>query len=212
MLRKLRPRSAYDVMAALALFLVVAGGSAYAVVAANQVNSASIINGQVKNRDLATNSVGSGKIKPRGVKNSDLGNNSVSTGKVGPNALNGGDIVESSLLGVNATHLGGIPSNVALHSLTNRDYQSPATSTGVKDRFLSCPAGTKVVGGGAGVFEVDSGGNQVLNDNIDPDLVLSHSSPVITSTTQAWYARAVETDAVAANWFLDVEVICAAMG
>jgi hypothetical protein len=33
MLRKLRPRSAYDVMAALALFLVVSGGTTFAVVA-----------------------------------------------------------------------------------------------------------------------------------------------------------------------------------
>ena len=209
MLRKLRPRSAYDVMAALALFLVVAGGSAYAVVAANQVNSNSIVNGQVKNQDLATNSVGSGKIKPGGVKVSDLGANSVVSSKVGNNVLTGADINEGTLSGVNASSLGGIPGNTFLHSLTSRTYESPKNSTAVKDRFLSCPAGTSVVGGGAGVYEVDSGGNQVLNDDIDVHLVLSHSSPVITSTVQAWYARAVETDAVAANWFLDVEVICA---
>jgi hypothetical protein len=49
-------------MAALALFLVVAGGSAFAVVAADQVNSDSIIDGQVKNRDLASDSVGPAKV------------------------------------------------------------------------------------------------------------------------------------------------------
>jgi hypothetical protein len=209
MLRKLRPRSAYDVMAMLALFLVVAGGSAYAVVAANQVNSNSIINEQVKNQDLATNSVGTGKIKPGGVKISDLGANSVSSSKVGANALHGVDVDESSFVGINASQLGGIASSEFMHGLTSRDFSSTKTSTSPKDRFLSCPSGTKVVGGGAGVFEVDNMGNQVLNDNINVNLVLTHSAPVITSTTQAWYARAVETDSVSANWFLNVEVICA---
>jgi len=50
MLTKLRPQSAYDVMAALALFLVVAGGTAYA---ANTVFSSDIVDGEVRNPDLA---------------------------------------------------------------------------------------------------------------------------------------------------------------
>jgi hypothetical protein len=209
MLRKLRPRSAYDVMAALALFLVVAGGSAYAVVAANQVNSNSIINGQVKNQDLATNSVGTGKIKPHGVKISDLGTNSVSSEKVGADALNGGDVDESSFVGVNASQLGGVASGEFLHGLTTRTAETAKNSTAIKDRFVQCPSGTKVVGGGAGVYEVNGSGNPVLSTDSDEDLALSHSSPVITSTNQAWYARGVETDAVSENWFVDVEVICA---
>jgi hypothetical protein len=209
MLRKLRPRSAYDVMAALALFLVVAGGSAYAVVAANQVNSNSIINGQVKNQDLATNSVGTGKIKPHGVKISDLGTNSVSSEKVGADALNGGDVDESSFVGVNASQLGGVASGEFLHGLTTRTAETAKNSTAIKDRFVQCPSGTKVVGGGAGVYEVNGSGNPVLSTDSDEDLALSHSSPVITSTNQAWYARGVETDAVSQNWFVDVEVICA---
>ena len=209
MLRKLRPRSAYDVMAALALFLVVAGGSAYAVVAANQVNSNSIIDLQVKNRDLATNSVGTGKIKPRGVKNSDLGTNSVSSEKVGADALNGGDVDESSFVGVNASQLGGVASGEFLHGLTTRTAETAKNSTASKDRFVQCPSGTKVVGGGAGVYQVDGSGNPVLSTVQDANLALSHSAPVITSTNQAWYARGVETDGVSANWFVNVEVICA---
>ena len=50
------------VVAYLALFVAVGGGTAFAVVGANQVNSASIIDGQVKNQDLAPNSVGTGKV------------------------------------------------------------------------------------------------------------------------------------------------------
>jgi hypothetical protein len=63
MLSKLRPHSAYDVMAALALFLVVTGGTAFAVVSANQVNSASIIDHEVKKPDLASNSVVTVKVQ-----------------------------------------------------------------------------------------------------------------------------------------------------
>jgi hypothetical protein len=79
-------------MAALSLFLVVTGGTAFAVVAANQVNSESIINGEVKNPDLAANSIG--------------------TGKVVDDTLTGADINEARLGPVpNADRLGGQPAS-----------------------------------------------------------------------------------------------------
>jgi hypothetical protein len=51
MFGKLRPRSAYDVMAALALFVALSTGGAYA---ANTVFSTDIVDGEVKTPDLAT--------------------------------------------------------------------------------------------------------------------------------------------------------------
>lgn len=60
MLRKLRPRSVYDVAAALSLFLAL-GGTAYAV-AANSVGTAQLKNGAVTNPKLAASSVGTGKV------------------------------------------------------------------------------------------------------------------------------------------------------
>jgi hypothetical protein len=59
MFAKLRPRSVYDVMAALSLFLVVAGGTAFA---ANTVFSSDIVDGEVKNPDLASGAVTNGKL------------------------------------------------------------------------------------------------------------------------------------------------------
>jgi hypothetical protein len=92
MWRSLRPRSAYDVMAALALFLVVAGGTAYALAAANSVDSASIIDGEVRNRDVAANAIGSGKVIA--------------------DSLRGEDIDESTLGAVpNSNRLGGQPAS-----------------------------------------------------------------------------------------------------
>lgn len=108
MLRKLRPRSAYDVMAALALFLVVTGGTAFAVVAANQVNSASIIDKEVKARDIADRSIGPFKLKLAGVAKENLGPGSVDSSKVGSDALTGANISEGTLAQVpDSAKLGG---------------------------------------------------------------------------------------------------------
>jgi hypothetical protein len=71
MLRKLRPRSVYDVLAALGFFLAL-GGSAYAV-AANSVGTAQLKNGAVTNPKLARESVGSGKGIDGSLEWSDLG-------------------------------------------------------------------------------------------------------------------------------------------
>jgi hypothetical protein len=69
MVHKLRPRSVYDVMAAIAFFIAVAGGSAYAAatigsgdIKNDAVRSRHIKNGEVKNPDLGANSVGTGKV------------------------------------------------------------------------------------------------------------------------------------------------------
>ena len=59
MLRKLRPRSVYDVCAAMALFVAL-GGTAYAV---NTVGSTDIIDGQVKSVDIGNNEIQSGCVK-----------------------------------------------------------------------------------------------------------------------------------------------------
>jgi predicted anti-sigma-YlaC factor YlaD len=61
MLAKLRPRSAYDVMAALALFVALSTGGAYA---ANTVFSTDIVDGEVKTPDLANAGVTNGKLAP----------------------------------------------------------------------------------------------------------------------------------------------------
>lgn len=69
MLRKLRPRSIYDVMATLAFLIAVAGGSAYAAAT-------------IGSRDIKSNAVLSKHIRDGAVKNADLGLNSVDTGNV----------------------------------------------------------------------------------------------------------------------------------
>jgi hypothetical protein len=132
MLRKLRPRSAYDVIALLALFIAVGGGTAFAVVAANQVNSASIIDKQVKARDLADHSIGPFKIKTGGVANANLGPGSVDSGKVSNESLTGTDVNESTLSGIGTGAVFGgntdNPSLTAVGSVSGTTiYAPPAT-------------------------------------------------------------------------------------
>jgi hypothetical protein len=91
-------------MGALALFLVLSGGTAWA---ANTVFSTDIVNGEVKNPDLATNAVTSAKIKNGEAKLGDLAPDSVNGAKAVNNSLTA-DVAESSLGEVPAATLGGL--------------------------------------------------------------------------------------------------------
>jgi hypothetical protein len=79
MLRKLRPRSAYDVMAAIAFFIAVAGGSAYAAatigspdIKNDAVLSRHLAKGAVNNDDLRAGAVGTGKVIDGSLLNRDF--------------------------------------------------------------------------------------------------------------------------------------------
>jgi hypothetical protein len=105
MLAKLRPRSAYDVMAALALFVAISTGGAYA---ANTVFSEDIVDGEVKTPDLGSGAVTRTKIGNGEVIRDKINNNAVNTTKVADNALTGLDIDESTLGQVPSAVLGGM--------------------------------------------------------------------------------------------------------
>ncbi len=90
----LRAHLRSNVIAYVALFFALATGSAYA---ANTVFSTDIVDGEVKEADLATNAVTSQKLKNAGITAADLRADSVSGAKVADNSLTGADIDESTL-------------------------------------------------------------------------------------------------------------------
>lgn len=164
MLARFRPHSAYDVMAAIAFFVVVAGGSAYAAatigsgdIKKNAVLSKHIKNGQVKNADLGPSSVGAGQVKDAAITNRKLAQNSVGTTKVINGSLLAQDFKPgqlpsgpptSILTGVVTTSNGGIhfgaPSGASSASATESDVQTltPAgASITARDLSLSWPSG-----------------------------------------------------------------------
>ena len=124
MLKRLRPRSAYDVLAVIAFFVAIGTGGAYAAntigssdvidesllsqdvkngevknadIGADAMTSSKLANGSVQNSDLGPDAVTTSKIKAANVGNSDLGANAVTSGKVQDDALTGDDVLESSL-------------------------------------------------------------------------------------------------------------------
>jgi hypothetical protein len=101
MLAKLRPRSAYDVMAALALFVALSTGGAYA---ANTVFSTDIVDGEVKTPDLASGSVNGTKVVDNSLTGADVvGKPGTSTAAAVNGSLTTDDIAGQQANAANAT-------------------------------------------------------------------------------------------------------------
>jgi hypothetical protein len=108
-----------NVMATIAVFLVLSGGTAVALNGSNTVFSDDIVNGEVKDDDIGSNAVRSGKIIDGGVQsvdildgavgspdildgavgNNDVRKNAITSGKVQDESLTGTDVLDGSLTG-----------------------------------------------------------------------------------------------------------------
>src|SRR4051794_10742302 len=89
-LSRVRPRLTFaNVTSLLALFIALGGAGAYA---ANTVFSSDIVDGEVKNPDLATAAVTSGKINDGSVSNADLATAAVTSGKINDGSVANGDL------------------------------------------------------------------------------------------------------------------------
>ena len=82
MLKHLGRPSPATVIACLALFFAVAGGSAMALQGKNTVDSGDIKKGQVKTSDIANNAVTTKKIKANNVRSGDIANGQVRTADI----------------------------------------------------------------------------------------------------------------------------------
>jgi hypothetical protein len=146
MLRRLRPRSAYDLIALFALFAAIGTGGAYA---ADTIGSSDVIdesllsqdikNGEVKSADLADGSVGTSKIINGQVGTGDLAASSVTTGKVLNNTLTGTDIAESTL--------GPVPSAGDADKLDGKDSSAFVQGSGrvLANRVVAEAQGTEIL-------------------------------------------------------------------
>ena len=99
-MRRIRNRLTYaNVVATLALVLVIAGGTAYA---ANTV-SEDIVNGEVKTADIGTDEVRSADVSDDTLSGGGLGGVDIAK-----NSLKGPDIAESTRQNVDASTVGGL--------------------------------------------------------------------------------------------------------
>ena len=141
-------------MGALALFLVIAGGTAYA---ANTIGSADIINGQVKSADIGDNQVQSIDVKNGGLTGADIKDASnVDTCTHGTARLGG------LCARVADEHHTWLPAAMLCEDLglrfpaTARPGSSPRTSSFLRSRTMSFSGRTNLAE--TSVFAVDGAG------------------------------------------------------
>jgi hypothetical protein len=113
-----------NVASAVALFLALSTGSAFALSGANTVFTDDITDNEVRTADVRNDSLSGG-----GLAAADLKSGSVGTAEVAANSLNGGDINESGL-GIipNANQLDGVDSTgfLASGNVQKLIYETPA--------------------------------------------------------------------------------------
>jgi hypothetical protein len=86
-------------------------------------------------------------------------------------------------------------------------YEEVAASTatnsaGDKTLFANCPAGKKIVGGGAGVYGEWTAQGQILVDGVG--LIMDHPF-----NDTGWVAKAEEFVPTANGWYLFIKIVCA---
>jgi hypothetical protein len=101
-----------NVMASIAVFLVLSGGTAVALSGSNTVFSDDIVDGEVQNGDLGSNAVSGSKVFPSTLTGSD----------VAPGGLTGSDIASDSLASSDIGASAVASSEVANGSLGTADF------------------------------------------------------------------------------------------
>lgn len=149
MFTRLRPRSAYDVMAALSLFIVL-GGTSYAV-ATNSIGSAQIKNNSIRSKDIRNSQVSSGDVRNRSLLAKDFKAGQLPAGPRGAPGATG------------QTGAAGPAGPLSLQYVEGTSVPLPAAS-GVTGS-APCPDGKSVTGGGATILTVG------------PDVIMDSSYP-----------------------------------
>lgn len=135
-MKALRSRLTYaNVVSTLALFLVIAGGSA---IAAEQLRKNS-----VGSRELKPNAVRTGILAPEAAKGGKIAKNAISTNRLRDNAVTGAKVNEATL--------GQVPRAGVADSATNaaeaQRLGGLSSAQILAASKLQCPAGTALVGG-----------------------------------------------------------------
>jgi hypothetical protein len=155
MLSRIRSRLTYaNVVASLALFLVLSGGTAVALSGSNTVFSDDIVDNQVKAADVRNDTLAGG-----GLTAADLGPSSVAGSEVKDNSVTGADVKEATLGrvpqagnadnvdGLDSTHfgvgvMGGVMKDVGLSAVASGIQWAPigASTASATGPFVA-PAG-----------------------------------------------------------------------
>ena len=193
MLNRLISRLTYaNVMSTIAVFGVLAGGTAVAAtVARNSVGSAQLKRSAVKNSDIARNAVTSSKVKNRSLLAVDFKEGQLPAGPAGPAGAPGAPGAPGTPGAKGDKGDKGDPgaTNVVVRR-TIRDI----TSTGTFEDTADCDAGEALTGGGWSIISDATESTQLPPSGFE----VLHDGPAISNDAAA-------TDATAAqNWYVSV--------
>jgi hypothetical protein len=129
MRQRIRSHLTYaNVMATIAVFLVLSGGTAVALTGSNTVFTDDIVNGEVKNGDLGADAVGSGKILDGQVKSADIGGGEVKLADLGGSAVDSSKIADGQVKSADVLNDNLTGTDVAPNSLKGADIDESTLS------------------------------------------------------------------------------------
>ncbi len=184
-----RPSGAM-VVACIALGVAL-GGTSYATVLSvpnNSVTTAKIKNGAVTTPKLKNDAVTAPKIKAGAVTSSDVKNSSLLRADFKPGQLPAGPTGPQGPAGP--------PGPPGISGLQRFDVATPSSNSNSKTVVVTCPAGKRVVGGGARAI-----GNGAV--------VVSITENFPDSDGVHWNSKANEVVATAQTWQLQAYALCA---
>ena len=169
-MREIRKRLTYaNVMSSIAMFLVVAGGAAFAAtqLPKNSVGAKQLKKGAVKTSKLSAKAVKAGKLAPGAVKTGRIRDEavtgdkiaagSVSTDTIAPQAVTGDKIADSAVTGpqladdsvTQAKIAAGSVGTAQLKDITTVSETSASVGNGVSTGVTAnCPSGEVAISGG----------------------------------------------------------------
>ncbi len=183
-------------------------GSIRRAAAEDSVATQSLRDDAVTTEKLATGSVTRDDIASAAIGTAEIAPDQVTGAHVARNALTGADLSERSLRtvpsareareAVNATRLGGLPARVYLSQVSDVRAATPTDARPVKGPLAArCPAGSRVISGGAAIRGAAAGAALVANEPDD---------------ATGWTATARVVSRERPVWRLVVTAVCAAGG
>lgn len=146
-----------------------------------------------------------GQVPRASVGTPQLKRNAVTAAKINPNAIRTGHVLNGTLLSedfkpgqIPQGPKGdkGDPGSPGVSEFQRVNAQSAFNSNTPKTAIATCPAGKRVIGGGAGIVGAGTS-----------DVVLRASGPNINGVD--WAALGVEVNPTAADWYVTAVALCA---
>jgi hypothetical protein len=155
MLRRIKHNLTYaNVVSSLALFLVLSGGTAFALTGSNTVFSDDIVDGDVTSDDIGSNAVKFPELDSTAVTGSKVRDGTLFGADVGNDSLTGSDIVESTLAGVvKDCGLGAVEGALRVHGSASMSATYVRTG-GVAFGAFTCRGLMRVRRVSAGIYHV----------------------------------------------------------